>query len=125
VEFGHQRFETEKQMLNFLKFDKGVTDVNIYAHNAKYDVSRSAKGILSNLIKQDRCELDGNMIYIKGGFYGMNVRIVDSYKFISTKLEDMPDMFDFKGIEKEIMPYSIFNTANMFGFQKVEKCLLK
>jgi hypothetical protein len=46
-EFGHQRFETEKQMLNFLKFDKGVKDLNIYAHNAKYDVASSAKGILS------------------------------------------------------------------------------
>jgi hypothetical protein len=53
-EFGSQRFETEKQMLNFLKY-KGVKDVNIYAHNAKYDVSSSAKGILSNLIKQGRC----------------------------------------------------------------------
>ena len=30
----------------------------------------------------------------------------------------MPDMFGFKGCEKEIMPYSIFNTANMFGFQQ-------
>ena len=104
-------------MLNFLKF-KGVKDVNIYAHNAKYDVSSSAKGILSNLSKQDRCELDGNMIYIKGEFYGMNVKIVDSYKFIATKLEDMSEMFEFKGVEKEIMPYSIFNNANMFGFRK-------
>ena len=49
----------------------------------------------------------------------MNVKLaVDSYKFISTKLEAIPAMFGFKGCEKEIMPYSIFNNANMFGFQK-------
>jgi hypothetical protein len=48
----------------------------------------------------------------------MNVRIVDSYKFISTKLDEMPEMFGFKNLEKEIMPYSIFNNANMFEFNK-------
>ena len=45
------------------------------------------------------------MIYIKGEFFGMKVRIVDSYKFISTKLEEMSEMFGFKNLEKEIMPY--------------------
>jgi len=60
------------------------------------------------------------MIYITGEFFGMNVRIVDSYKFISTKLDEMPAMFGkgFKNLEKEIMPYSIFNNANMFEFNK-------
>jgi hypothetical protein len=30
-------------------------------------------------------------------------------------------MFGFKGIEKEIMPYSIFTNANMFGCEKGTK----
>ena len=87
--YGNKSFETEKQMLNFLH-NRGERDIVLYAHNAKYDVSSSAKGILSCLRKQDRCELDGSMIYIKGEFFDMNVRIVDSYKFISTKLDEMP-----------------------------------
>ena len=107
-------------MLNNFK-NKGVTDLNIYAHNAKYDCHSSDKGILSCLIRQNRCELDGSMIFITGEFYGMKVKIVDSYKFISAKLEDTPEMFGFKGIEKEIMPYNIFNEANMFGFEKGTK----
>ena len=76
---------------------------------------------MSCLIRQNRCELDGSMILITGEFYGMNVRIVDSYKFISAKLEDTPKMFKFKDLEKEIMPYNIFNEANMFGFEKGTK----
>ena len=48
----------------------------------------------------------------------MKVRTVDSYKFISTKLEEMSEMFGFENLEKEIMPYCIFNNANTFGFQK-------
>jgi hypothetical protein len=55
------------------------------------------------------------MIFITGEFFGMKVKIVDSYKFISTKLEDTPKMFKFKDLEKEIMPCSVFNNANMFG----------
>jgi hypothetical protein len=105
--YGSKSFETEKQMLNFLH-NKGEKDSCIYAHNAKYDISSSSKGILSNLRKQDRCELDGNMIYIKGEFFGMNVRIVDSYKFISTKLDAVSEMFGFENLEKEIMPYYLF-----------------
>ena len=42
--YGNQCFQTEKQMLNFLQ-NKGETDICIYAHNAKYDVSSSSKGI--------------------------------------------------------------------------------
>jgi hypothetical protein len=56
------------------------------------------------------------MIFITGEFYGMKVKIVDSYKFISAKLEDLPKNFKFKDLEKEVMPYDIFNNANMFGF---------
>jgi hypothetical protein len=54
--YGSKSFETEKQMLNFLH-NKGEKEICIYAHNAKYDVSSSSKGILSDLRKQDRCEL--------------------------------------------------------------------
>jgi hypothetical protein len=70
---------------NNLKYfkNKGVTDLHIYAHNAKYDCHSSDKGILSCLIRQNRCELDGSMIFITGEFYGMKVKIVDSHKFIA------------------------------------------
>ena len=94
-------------MLHYFK-KEGVTDLHIYAHNAKYDCASSDQGILSCLIKQNRCELEGSMIFIKGEFYGMRVKIVDSYKFISAKLEDIPEMFKLKNSEKEIMPYNIF-----------------
>ena len=105
-------------MLNYFK-SEGVTDLHIYAHNAKYDCHSSDKGILSCLIKQNRCELEGSMILITTGeFYGMRVKIVDSYKFISAKLEDIPEMFKLKDSEKEIMPYNIFTNANMFGCEK-------
>ena len=76
-EHGSQQFETEREMLNYFK-NKGVTDLHIYAHNAKYDCHSSDKGILSCLIKQNRCELEGSMIFIEGEFYGMRVKIVDS-----------------------------------------------
>ena len=77
-EHGSQQFETEREMLNYYIKNKGVMDLNIYAHNAKYDCHSSDQGILSCLIRQNRCELDGSMIFITGEFYGMKVRIVDS-----------------------------------------------
>ena len=115
-----KQFETERDMLNYFK-NEGVKDLNIYAHNAKYDCHSSDQGILSCLIRQHRCELDGSMIFITGEFYGMKVKIVDSFKFISAKLEDTPEMFKLEDLDKEIMPYNIFNEANMFGFEKGTK----
>jgi hypothetical protein len=61
------------------------------------------------------------MIFTTGEFYGMRVKIVDSYKFISVKLEDIPEMFKLKDSEKEIMPYNIFTNAYMFGCEKGTK----
>jgi hypothetical protein len=87
-------------MLNYFK-NEGVKDLNIYAHSAKYDCHSSDKGILSCLIRQNRCELDGSMILITGEFYGMKVKIVDSYKFISAKLEDIPEMFNLENSDKD------------------------
>jgi hypothetical protein len=61
------------------------------------------------------------MIFITGEFYGMRFKIVDSYKFISAKLENTAEMFKFEDLEKEIMPYKIFSNANMSGCEKGTK----
>jgi hypothetical protein len=37
-EHGSKQFETERDMLNYIK-NQGVTDLNIYAHNAKIRLS--------------------------------------------------------------------------------------
>ena len=54
------------------------------------------------------------LLSASGDFYVDNTKckfnFVDSYSFITTKLCKFPDMFGIKNIEKEIMPYCLWNT---------------
>ena len=132
-EFGAQQYETEYNMLTDLMEKmidlqgkkKKVFHVRILAHNAGYDLRSDANGILSCLTDVRMCETDGAMVMMSGTFMHngkkLKVKLVDTMRFIVAPLKKFPSMFKLGKVQKEIMPYHMFNEKNMFNYKSKPK----
>ena len=94
---------------NFL--DSLPTNSTIYFHNLAYDFSFIArKTIIQSEVKRGTSLLGIDCIY-----NGKKLQFKDSLGLITTALFRFPRMFNLPNIEKEIMPYGMYNYKNIFG----------
>ena len=131
-----------------------VKDVMLIAHNCRYDftfimdyfsqfglrpvlngtrlMGGSARIYINN--HEDRhkccnkcknkCEMK-NKIFVNGKWVSPFIKIIlqDSYNLISKPLRDFSDMFKLNS-QKEILPYDLYNTKNIFDkYISIDKCL--
>lgn len=122
-EIGERPFTTERAMLRELTEEctnRGYSQLRIYAHNATYDMRSDPNGILSCLRDVKLVETSGRIVVMSGTYAHegkeLFVKLVDSQRFVTTRLANFPKMFGLGKIKKEIMPYHIFNERNMFAF---------
>lgn len=104
------------QLLKSLRFN-----CRLIAHNASYDFRFIIKYItrLEVIMKGTR------MMSAKGMFGKINIEIKCSYHLISMPLADFPKTFGIADIEKEVMPYSLYNCNNNVNKKYVDvgECL--
>ena len=90
--------DCDKQFLDFLP-DNAV----VYFHNLAYDIRMIAKyGLNKSIIKGTK---------VMKGIIKYNEKIIhlkDTLPILSCKLSQLPQMFDIKGIQKEIFPYKYY-----------------
>lgn len=114
--------DTEESKGCFTGRDSGIQFLDalkdhsvVYFHNSGYDLNfiyehTTAKCIIKN----------GSFVYLYTCIYkGKQLEFRDSYMMISSKLSGFPKMFGMKNIQKEIMPYGLYDD----DFDK--PCLLK
>ena len=102
-----------KRMLQEVSRLHDYKPIRFIAHNVKYDF----QFLYEHLYQVSKIQRGSMLLSARGEFYVDNKKckfnFVDSYSFIATKLCKFPDMFNIKGIEKEIMPYSLWNTETI------------
>lgn len=90
------------------KISKPGQKIDIYFHNAKYDTAMFSFVKQLRFTEKNTVMKDGK-VYSQGlNFKGTEIKILDTYKMIQSKLENFPKQFGFKNIEKEYMPYQIY-----------------
>jgi hypothetical protein len=92
------------QMLQ--SFKKIKTGVRLIAHNASYDF----RFIVKYLTKLEVIMRGSKMLSSRGIFKGKKIQVKCSYHLISMPLSSFPKTFGIQNIEKEVMPYSLYNT---------------
>jgi hypothetical protein len=99
-----------KKMLQEVARLHDYKPIRFIAHNVKYDF----QFLYEHLYQVSKIQRGSMLLSARGDFYVDNEKckfnFVDSYSFITTKLCKFPDMFGIKNIEKEIMPYCLWNT---------------
>lgn len=97
------------------KISKPGQKIDIYFHNAKYDTAMFSFVKQLRFTEKNTVMKDGK-VYSQGlNFKGTEIRILDTYKMIQTKLENFPKQFGFKNIEKEYMPYQIYTEETVLN----------
>ena len=104
------------QLLKSLK-----TDTRLIAHNASYDI----RFIVKYISRLELIMRGSKMLSAKGMFGKIKIQIKCSYHLISMPLVDFPKTFGISDIEKEVMPYSLYNCNNNVNkkFVDVGECL--
>lgn len=100
-----------EQFLNSLYKCKGSNKKNdgeilSYFHNAKFDLALIMQQPGIKIIK--KIEKEGNLFSATISWMGRKFKIVDSYKIISTKLEEFSKLFNFDTV-KEYFPYDLID----------------
>jgi len=103
------------QMLKSLK-----SHTQLIAHNASYDY----RFIVQHLYKVSPLMRGSRLLSASGVFYKCKIKVKCSYHLISMPLSDFPKTFGLTS-EKEVMPYSLYNTNNNVNkrFIPLEECL--
>ena len=100
----------------------GKYNVKLIAHNAGYDF----RFIKEHLTNQSTIESGSFLICCNASFGArknpLKIQIIDSYRMISMKLADFPDMFPSIKMNKEFIPYSCY--TNDLIVDKHGSCLV-
>jgi hypothetical protein len=99
------------------------------AHNLRYDFNlfmEKSNSIMTEAITKTTSKTNTARAYTSHG-NGIDIRFLDSYALISTKLSKFGGMFDLT-VEKEIMPYSAYtlprlNSNPFMNYNEVEEHL--
>lgn len=99
------------------RFLKAIPDKTLcYAHNVKYDLSFFD---YSKIDIEESCEKDGNLYSRDIIFEGKQITFKDSYKLITSKLSEFPDMFALGDIQKEVFPYNFYTIDNLNKYKNI------
>lgn len=101
-------FECGLNMLNYIKNKLKYQYCLMIAHNLRYDFSFLAQYLqkLTPILKNSKLMTCG------ASFYGMNIKLKDSYTLITMPLSKFPKTFGLEG-KKEIMPYGLYTKENV------------
>lgn len=93
------------KMLKFLHRKHGKDKIIMIAHNLKYDYTFIIKHLTAdrNLIMPNN-----RLMCVMGNFFELQIKLKDSYCFISKPLRDFGEMFKLEQ-GKEILPYGAYN----------------
>ena len=101
-----------KRMLQDVSRTYGYRPIRFIAHNVKYDF----QFLYEHLYQVSKIQRGSMLLSARADFYVDEYKVkfnfVDSYSFITSKLSEFPKMFGFEG-EKEIMPYSLWNSKTV------------
>jgi hypothetical protein len=92
------------QMLFSLK-----RNTRLIAHNATYDF----RFLISYLRNVSELARGNKLISAKGRFNDYDIEIKDSYHLITMPLRNFPKVFGIENTVKEVMPYTLYNDANI------------
>ena len=126
-----QQEETDdigKIFLNVLHYHyAGKFNIKLIAHNAGYDF----RFIKEHLANQSTIESGSFLICCNATFGArknpLRLQIIDSYRMISMKLADFPNMFPSIKMNKEFMPYSCYTNDLLIvkhGFGVLKELIL-
>ena len=85
-----------------------------YAHNVKYDLSFFDYSKV-NIVRS--CEKDGNLYSRDIVYDNKYFTFKDSYKLITSKLSEFPEMFKLGRVQKEIFPYDFYTYENLLKYK--------
>ena len=94
--------------LNWVEMEHGT---QVYFHNLSYDINFLVplfQKIIGNPIIKGGRTMQMDVIYKKKVF-----RFKDSLAIISDKLENFPEMFQLDGIQKEVFPYTFYDSQHV------------
>lgn len=111
-------FENVREVSKFLRSEK-MTDTTVIAHYGQ--------GFDFQLLYEDMFATDSvvqgklenplmNGAKIRKGFLYNGVQLVDSYSFMTNKLEDIPEMFGFEELAKGFFPH-LFNRPQCWDYK--------
>lgn len=109
-------------LVNTLKKDK----ILLIAHNAKYDYNFISSYLYNeNIIFKDNQFYQSTASYFTKTKIKNEIIIKDSYKLISSPLKKFNKIFKLGDVEKEIMPYDLYNLNNPLinRMRTKEECL--
>lgn len=91
------------------KFLEVIPDKTLcYAHNARYDISFFVYDKIKII---NPVEKDGNFYSTDIVYKNKLITIKDSYKIISSKLKNFPDMFKLCSMNKDAFPFKFFTKS--------------
>lgn len=88
-----------------------------YAHNVKYDLSFFDYSKV-NIVRS--CEKDGNLYSRDIVYDNKYFTFKDSYKLITSKLSEFPEMFKLGRVQKEIFPYDFYTYENLLKYKDID-----
>jgi hypothetical protein len=102
--------DAQNMIWRFLKFvsNDGKHHSICYFHNLKYDYNLIEKYL--NI--KDKCEKGGNIYSVQVKYKNKIIELRDSYKLISRKLAEFPDIFDLKDKKQEAINYEYYSFEN-------------
>lgn len=106
-----------KHMMNdlFKKYKKPAEkdgarpSITMFAHNLTYDF---LTGLAEHLQIQSTIEKGSRVMMAQGTFYGLKVKLQDTYALITAPLSKFGKMFKLDQ-EKEVMPYDVYTEQRM------------
>ena len=95
----------------FLNWNEITDGTQIYFHNLSYDINFIMKHL--DIIIGTPIIKSGRTLQIDGKYKGKCLRFKDSLAIISKRLEMFPEMFGLKDIQKEVFPYTFYDSEHV------------
>tara|TARA_R110000772_G_scaffold2902_5_gene10768 strand:- start:2109 stop:5378 length:3270 start_codon:yes stop_codon:yes gene_type:complete len=114
--------DLHKKHHNKKKKDTAPASVTMFAHNLTYDF---LTGIAEHLHIKSTIEKGSRIMMACGTFYGLNIKLQDSYALITAPLAKFGKMFKLDQ-EKEVIPYDVYTEERMKNKQpmvEMAECL--
>ena len=95
----------------FLRWSEIVDGTQIYFHNLSYDINfimQHLDSVIGTPIIKS-----GRTLQIDARYKNKHIRFKDSLAIISKRLEMFPEMFGLQGIQKEVFPYTFYDSEHV------------